>query len=162
MSYQDYIASPEWDELRRRCYRRAGYRCESCKCSARLDAHHTIYRSPIDTGVLDDLLALCRLCHDTWHRWYDGRRLPSRWFSRDETLQVVASLRSKIPRNKKQGNRPKSKKRQKAQKRRKGMNARNYSNLEIHKKCRRMEDDRRADKKRLEAKLLIRSIALNK
>lgn len=159
-TYQDYLASPEWDELRRRCYRRAGHRCENCRLETKLDAHHTIYRQPISLGVVEDLLALCRFCHDQWHRWYDARRLPARVFSRDETLQVLANLRPRSPRNKKQANRAKSQKFKRGQKR-KGMTPRQFSNLDIHQKCRRIESDRFTAKKKLEAELLAKSIALN-
>lgn len=49
-------------------FRRAGYRCEGCgAASVPLQAHHRLQREQGGKDRLDNLVALCRPCHDRAH-----------------------------------------------------------------------------------------------
>lgn len=62
--YQLYLDSPEWDELRKQCYARDGYRCTKCGSSrVVLQAHHVTYPKDIELTKISDLVTLCRKCH---------------------------------------------------------------------------------------------------
>lgn len=62
MAYRDYLRSDAWRKTRLTALRRFGYRCHRC-CSARnLDVHHLTY-DRIGSEAADDLVALCRRCH---------------------------------------------------------------------------------------------------
>lgn len=63
MPYQDYLALPWWDFVRTRTLRRANYRCELCQESQATEAHHTTYKR-IGCEKPDDMVALCRDCHE--------------------------------------------------------------------------------------------------
>ncbi|RLG19529.1 hypothetical protein DRN74_06725 [Candidatus Micrarchaeota archaeon] len=57
-----------WDELRRACYARDGYRCQQCGATnVRLHAHHIIPLSQGGTNTLDNLITLCEECHAKYH-----------------------------------------------------------------------------------------------
>jgi hypothetical protein len=77
-----------WDELRRPCYRAAGYRCEICggKGSEHpVEAHEVWeYTDNGTTGVqrLVRLIALCPLCHQCKHMGRSGVVLPEAEFHR--------------------------------------------------------------------------------
>src|SRR5262245_20981411 len=55
----------EWAAIRERVLRRAGWRCQACGVRRRLDVHHVIKRAQGGSDFeLDQLVALCRWCHD--------------------------------------------------------------------------------------------------
>lgn len=67
MTYQEYLKSPEWDEIRKEQLRRAGYRCQVCDArNVPLHVHHRTYdrRGHERYG---DLLVLCENCHRLYH-----------------------------------------------------------------------------------------------
>lgn len=68
-SYKDYLDSDEWKKLRTRVRRRARGWCERCKVGPRADVHHLTYER-LGNERLDDLVAVCRECHEHLH----GRR----------------------------------------------------------------------------------------
>ena len=68
-SYKDYLDSDEWKKLRTRVRRRARGWCERCKVGPRADIHHLTYER-LGNERLDDLVAVCRECHEYLH----GRR----------------------------------------------------------------------------------------
>lgn len=84
----------DWDELRRKVYRRAGYRCQNCdRTNIELHAHHIVPLSVGGTNALTNLACLCRDCHEAIHphmrddglAWgageYDSQRLPSQEYT---------------------------------------------------------------------------------
>ncbi len=40
--------------------------CEHCKCKA-VDIHHLVFRSQLGKDEIENLMALCRNCHDKAH-----------------------------------------------------------------------------------------------
>lgn len=58
------MKSQAWALVRRDALQKAGYRCQICNASKRLDGHH---RSQKRMGLPEegrDVIALCRPCHD--------------------------------------------------------------------------------------------------
>ncbi len=82
-SYHAYLASEDWQRMRKAVLRRAGYRCERCGAAKPLDVHHLSYER-FGHEDMTDLRALCRDCH--W--WADLIRKMSaglrRWLRRTE------------------------------------------------------------------------------
>ena len=76
--YRRVLASGRWARIRRDAIARAGGRCERCgrqfgrRWRARATVHHRHYGS-LGRESLDDVEALCQLCHATEHgtapRW---------------------------------------------------------------------------------------------
>ncbi len=62
LPYEKYLLLPWWDYVRSRTLRRARGCCELCKDKAAVQAHHTTYER-IGCERLDDMVALCRTCH---------------------------------------------------------------------------------------------------
>ncbi len=60
---EQYLRSDHWRAARKVAIQRAGYRCQRCGATGRLDAHHLTYQR---LGAEDDqdLEVLCRPCHD--------------------------------------------------------------------------------------------------
>lgn len=64
----------EWRDIRRVCYRKAGYRCE--KCGGKGEEHpvecHEEWSYDDQNGIqkLERLIALCPLCHKSQHYGY--------------------------------------------------------------------------------------------
>lgn len=92
-AYIAYLTSPHWSMLRRTVIRQANGRCEACQSEKRLDGHHLIYRDPLESCTEKDVMAICRSCHDIWHRWLDksGRLLCH--FNRKSTIARIQELR---------------------------------------------------------------------
>ncbi len=65
----------EWAAIRQQVLARAGWRCQACGLRRRLDVHHVVKRSQRGSDfALDQLVALCRWCHDqTDAPWERGR-----------------------------------------------------------------------------------------
>jgi len=63
--YRAFLRSPEWAELRAAVKARAGGRCQLCGSPNRLEAHHRSYR---DLADANELICLCRDCHELFHK----------------------------------------------------------------------------------------------
>ncbi len=65
--YDNYLESPEWKQRRNLVMLRAQGICEGCRLAQAIDVHHLTYA---DAGeeFLFQLVALCRKCHDRWHK----------------------------------------------------------------------------------------------
>lgn len=91
--YTEYLQSEHWMGLRSSALAIAGGQCEHCRDRHRLDCHHITYRNPLTLCTVEDLMILCRKCHDTWHDW---RRGPARnvhfAFNRDSTIGALIVL----------------------------------------------------------------------
>lgn len=67
MPYGDYLQTPEWFHLRRLVLERAGRACERCgKTECEWNVHHLTYERR-GHERLEDLVLLCRHCHETAH-----------------------------------------------------------------------------------------------
>jgi 5-methylcytosine-specific restriction endonuclease McrA len=66
----------EWKAIRQQVLSRAGWRCQACGVRRRLDVHHVVKRSRGGSDFdLDQLVALCRWCHDQTDAPYERGRL---------------------------------------------------------------------------------------
>lgn len=65
--YQFYMQSEEWDYIRRQRLRIDNYTCQGCGAKDKpLDVHHITY-DRFGRESLDDLLSVCRQCHEEIH-----------------------------------------------------------------------------------------------
>jgi hypothetical protein len=70
VNYRKYINSRRWKKRRLRYYRKFGKACAACRTAdAPITLHHMSY-DRLGAELDDDLLALCRPCHDRLHRLY--------------------------------------------------------------------------------------------
>lgn len=70
MPYAQYLATPHWQELRRKALERDHRRCRVCnKGGVTLDVHHTTYERRGEER-LSDLVTLCRPCHEAQHQYH--------------------------------------------------------------------------------------------
>lgn len=68
MVYSRYLATPYWQNLRQVALEQAGHRCSLCDLEeSSLDVHHRSYERRGHESR-EDILALCRGCHSTFHR----------------------------------------------------------------------------------------------
>jgi len=66
----------EWAAIREQVLTRAGWRCQACRVRRRLDVHHVVKRAQGGSDFdLDQLVALCRWCHDQTDAPYERGRL---------------------------------------------------------------------------------------
>lgn len=65
--YHTYLRSDEWKAKRLLVLRRANHLCEICHNENASDIHHLTYEN-LCHEPLEDLLALCRMCHFNLHR----------------------------------------------------------------------------------------------
>lgn len=95
-SYDDYLRSSEWKELRKSAIKKSGGKCELCESSENLQAHHRNYRH-IDEP---DLVCLCADCHEKLHRILArvNQAIPSRdvIMTHDEMLKYRNNRIAKI------------------------------------------------------------------
>ncbi len=69
-------SAAEWKAIRVQVLARAGWRCQACGVRRRLDVHHVVKRSQGGSDFdLDQLVALCRWCHDQTDAPYERGRL---------------------------------------------------------------------------------------
>lgn len=66
--YNDYLKTDYWKAVSDAVKRRAGYRCQLCNSQHDLCAHHRTYEHRgSELENLDDLVCLCRRCHEIFH-----------------------------------------------------------------------------------------------
>lgn len=65
--YKEYLQSPHWQRIRKIALKRAGYRCQVCNSSGKLEVHHRTYahRGEEREG---DVIVLCDGCHNLFHK----------------------------------------------------------------------------------------------
>lgn len=109
-AYRVYLQSEHWRSLRLEAFKRYGRKCSKCPATCRLDVHHVRYRHPWTDGVMDDLMILCRRCHELEHglvvvipvrdkKFAQRRR---REFRRQQQRQIEKELRRYKKRHRKQ------------------------------------------------------------
>jgi hypothetical protein len=75
MSYRpSYLNSEHWEAFRRLYFAKNKPKvCDFCKANKKLDLHHVTYER-IGRERLDDVVAICRSCHDEIHALFDLNR----------------------------------------------------------------------------------------
>ena len=66
VDYHEYIQSDEWRGKRKERLIFAGYCCELCNISYKLEVHHRTYER-LGDEELGDLFVLCVDCHQLFH-----------------------------------------------------------------------------------------------
>lgn len=91
--YLKYLESDHWAELRKSALTRAQHQCEAC-CGRRLTlhGHHMIYRNPLESCTVEDIMAMCEKCHDVFHQWLTSERRYVGQFTRKQTIDIVQEL----------------------------------------------------------------------
>ena len=94
--------SAEWQEISARCKERAGHRCQVCNNKPPfLHAHHRTYDRLEQEGELEDLIALCKKCHELFNE-HKRPRNPEvltafknmvEWLDADENHQIQITNR---------------------------------------------------------------------
>ncbi len=69
MDYFEYIQSPLWEERKRQYYRRFKKQCRACGSLKSIHLHHMRYSEQGKERDMD-LMPLCELCHDEFHKIY--------------------------------------------------------------------------------------------
>jgi 5-methylcytosine-specific restriction endonuclease McrA len=67
MPYSEYLQTDHWKAVRTQALARAHYRCQVCNSTGRLDVHHRTYDRR-GQELPEDLIVLCRSCHETFHQ----------------------------------------------------------------------------------------------
>ena len=62
-TYSLYLRSARWKTLRFKRISESKFKCESCRSTEKLEAHHLTY-DRIFREQMDDLMTLCAYCHD--------------------------------------------------------------------------------------------------
>lgn len=63
---REYLKSPEWNIKRKAILKRDNYTCASCNSKVPLDVHHITYIR-FGNELNEDLVSLCRECHQAIH-----------------------------------------------------------------------------------------------
>lgn len=90
--YEAYLLSDHWKDLRAHAINRAKHSCEACKTKRGLVGHHMVYREPLESCTLDDIMSLCGECHDVFHAWVKQSTRTISSFSREETVRLLKSI----------------------------------------------------------------------
>lgn len=72
--YAEYLRSAGWQARRQEALARAGYRCQVCNSTSRLEVHHRTYANRGNERP-EDLTVLCAACHGRFH---EHGRMPAR------------------------------------------------------------------------------------
>lgn len=67
IAYREYLKSDHWRMLRAGAFKAYGRRCARCPATCRLDVHHVRYPRLWIEATVQDLMILCRPCHDKEH-----------------------------------------------------------------------------------------------
>ena len=68
MPYPEYLQTDHWQDLREEALERANHRCQVCNSNEdRLETHHRCYDRRGDE-LPEDLIVLCRTCHELFHK----------------------------------------------------------------------------------------------
>ena len=66
--YADYLLTPHWAQLKEETFKAHGHSCHACGTLDKLDAHHLVYRENLEDCTTEDMLPLCRSCHQKLHK----------------------------------------------------------------------------------------------
>ncbi len=65
IAHRQYLKSATWKDIREQVLKRDHYTCQKC-FKPGSDVHHKTYKR-WENEKLNDLITLCRCCHDQWH-----------------------------------------------------------------------------------------------
>lgn len=65
--YEAHLKTPKWRKLRLEVFKRDGYKCLECSTKYNLQAHHLTY-DDIGDEKIEQLITLCRKCHEKQHK----------------------------------------------------------------------------------------------
>lgn len=83
-SYQHYLRSPLWKQIRARVFARAEGRCEDCQDNPPTEVHHLSYGLGVMSGNDDlELRAVCSQCHE-WRHGITGKPVSRKRRRRDK------------------------------------------------------------------------------
>ena len=78
VNYYKYLESEKWKKKRDARLRIDRFTCQTCCATDRLEVHHKHYESLGREDVDDDLITLCRECHEAITSVMRGRRYGER------------------------------------------------------------------------------------
>ena len=83
---RNILPKKEWDKIRKMVYKHYNYTCAICKGNGPLHAHESwVYDYDESKQTLNDILALCSLCHMSHHLGYvQVKLIPSGELTMDE------------------------------------------------------------------------------
>lgn len=64
--YLKYLRSPEWKAKRKLALERDNHKCQKCKIKTAEQVHHLTYDN-LENEKLEDLMSVCRECHEKIH-----------------------------------------------------------------------------------------------
>lgn len=68
MPYDDFLLTPYWKAIAEKVRYRAKHKCQLCNGTEGLSVHHSTYEHHGDElNHLEDLICLCRDCHEKFH-----------------------------------------------------------------------------------------------
>lgn len=68
ITYAEYLLTDHWQFVRRAALWAAGERCQVCKSEKHLEVHHASGYSCLGAERPEDLVVLCRRCHELYSR----------------------------------------------------------------------------------------------
>jgi 5-methylcytosine-specific restriction endonuclease McrA len=66
--YRSYRTSNHWNNIRIKKYNLSGIVCSECGAVSKLEVHHLSYDNLGNEDIENDLIVLCRKCHEKQHR----------------------------------------------------------------------------------------------
>lgn len=72
VDYYEYIESEAWKARRNLALERCGHKCQLCSRTDGLQVHHNSYEN-LGNELDEDLIVLCRRCHEAFHAKVDNR-----------------------------------------------------------------------------------------
>lgn len=66
INYHDYMATKSWEEKKIERLKHDGYQCQICGSGKNLTVHHITY-DRLGAEDLDDIITVCKTCHDKIH-----------------------------------------------------------------------------------------------
>lgn len=68
MDYNDFLNTPYWKAVAERVKNKAKNRCQMCNSSENLNVHHRTYNNHGDElHHMEDLVCICKSCHQKYH-----------------------------------------------------------------------------------------------
>lgn len=66
LPYQEYLQTDHWKNTRKAAMQRAGFKCQLCNSTDKLQTHHRTYERK-GCEIPSDLIVLCNKCHEKFH-----------------------------------------------------------------------------------------------
>lgn len=67
--YKTWMASDKWAKIRKKIIADVGYQCQRCGSAINLCVHHITYEHLcLEDKFTDDVVVLCKPCHEAVHR----------------------------------------------------------------------------------------------